>query len=245
MTPEVQIQLKEAKKPWYKSAWFISIAGLVVLWFGIPLILNFFTGTQPAPAINPSAEINLPLSPVPRTSLETADDPWLGSPVAPVVIVEFGDFQCPFCRESVTIIKQVLKKYPEAVKIIYRDFPVVSIHPESVPAAEAANCAARQGKFWQYHDALFDNQDNLGTELYLSISRILKLNEEEFSQCLSQHQTLSEIQADLSVGVSAGINGTPAWFVNGRKVEGVLSLELWQKLIDYLVVEELEQKASQ
>ena len=245
MVPEVQIQLNQTNKPWFKRPWFISIVVLVVLWFGIPLLLRVFNIDDNNIVTTPSPEINLPMASIPITRLETSDDPWQGSPVAPLVIVEFGDFQCPFCKEAAPILKEVLKRYPEAVKFIYRDFPVSSIHSEAITAAEAANCAYRQGKFWQYHDALFERQDDLGSELYLALAQSLRLDTEEFSNCLSQHQALAEIQSDFSDGVAAGVSGTPAWFVNGRKIEGVLTLELWQKLIDYLIISEFKQKASQ
>ena len=218
-------------RQWFKRPWFIVLVLLVISWFGLPWALSFFgaesteTSFTNAPGLQPS------LTDAPRSRLETADDPTIGSPVAPVVIVEFGDFQCPFCRAAAPIIKQVMSRYPEAVKLIYRDFPVAAIHSEAVGAAEAANCAHRQGAFWAYHDALFAQQAELSPELYLALAKSLRLESEAFERCLEQHLTLSEIQADFAEGIAAGVSGTPTWFVNGRKIEGALTLELWDKVI--------------
>ncbi|MDZ4229590.1 MAG: DsbA family protein, partial [Candidatus Veblenbacteria bacterium] len=149
------------------------------------------------------------------------------------VIVEFGDFQCPFCREAAPIMKEVLRRYPEAVRLIYRDFPVASIHTQAVAAAEAANCAARQkaDSFWKFHDALYENQDQLGAEFYLALAGSLGLDRDKFQSCLEQHLTLAEIHDDYTSGLEAGVQGTPTWFINGHKAEGALSLELWDQVI--------------
>ncbi len=230
-------------KPWFKRAWFISLVVLVFIWFGSPLLLKLLYPNGLPLKVETSTELDLPVAQIPLNRIQTPDDPWFGSPVAPVVIVEFGDFQCPFCRQAVPIIKEVLRKYPEAVKIIYRDFPVSSIHAEAITAAEAANCAFKQGGneiFWPYHDGLFARQDNLGRELYLSLAQSLGLDMEVFTRCLNQHLTLAEIQDDVSDGLTAGVTGTPAWFINGRKIEGVIPIDIWQKIIDYIILNEFK-----
>ncbi len=243
MPENKQIDLNSQQKPWYKSAWFITLAVLIIIWFGSPLLLKLVdrgveqTNFTQTPGAMPE------VTDVPLSSIETTDDPWLGSPIAPVVIVEFGDFECPFCKESYPIIKKVLELYPEAVKLIYRDFPVTSLHSQAVPAAEAANCAFRIGgssAFWKFHNALYEQQDNLGPEFYSALAASLNLNQDNFDKCLSQHLTLAEIQTDLNDGLAAGIVGTPTWFVNGRKVEGAITLELWQQLIDYILVDQFK-----
>ncbi len=222
------------KKVWYRQPWFIALGVLAVIWFGLPLVLNLF---MPPLNINqsPSSKLDLPEAKVPVTQLQTTDDPLKGSPVAPIVIVEFGDFQCPFCRESAPIIKQLLAQYPEAIKLIYRDFPVSSSHPQAIAAAEAANCAHQQGSFWSYHDALFASQDSLGPDLYKTLAQSLRLDMTKFNNCLDKHLTLAEIQKDYAMGAAAGVTGTPTWFVNNYKLEGAITLDSWQKLIDYLI----------
>lgn len=238
-----QENLDSQHKPWYKSAWFIALGVLIIVWFGTPLLLRLVDQGDGQNNFTPAPVPGLEVTDVPLSSLETTDDPWLGSPIAPVVIVEFGDFECPFCKESYPTIKKVLELYPEAVKLIYRDFPVSAIHPQAVPAAEAANCAFRAGgssAFWKFHDSLFNQQDNLSPELYVALAASLNLNQNDFDKCLSQHLTLAEIQADLNDGLAAGIVGTPTWFINGNKVEGAITLELWQKLIDYILVNQFK-----
>jgi protein-disulfide isomerase len=221
------------QQPWYRRYWRIILVFIILLWFGLPFILKLFspaqenlqgTGFTSSPVKSTAATTGL-------QEVATADDPSLGSAVAPVVIVEFGDFECPYCREAAPIIKQVLQKYPDAVRLIYRDFPVTELHTEAIPAAEAANCAAQQGKFWAYHDKLFEQQDQLGSALYTSLASSLNLDMAKFNLCRSQHLTLSEIQDDLVAGISAGVSGTPTWFINGQKVPGVLPPDIWDKAV--------------
>ncbi|MBI5466567.1 MAG: DsbA family protein [Candidatus Kerfeldbacteria bacterium] len=221
------------RRPLYRRLWVWVLGILLLFWFGLPLVLKIFSARQDnsqaggfTAAPNKSASASAGLQEV-----ATTDDPSLGSPVAPIVVVEFGDFECPYCREAEPIIKQVLQKYPEAVRLIYRDFPVIELHAEAVPAAEAANCALKQGKFWAYHDGLFQQQDQLGEALYLSLARTLNLDLDKFNQCRQAHLTLADIQDDLAAGTAAGVRGTPTWFINGQKVEGVLPLDIWDKAI--------------
>lgn len=242
LTNQENLNIKH--KRWYKSPWFITLVILAIVWFGVPLLLKLFDNGGGQNNFTQAPVVGSELTDVPLSSIETADDPWLGSPIAPVVIVEFGDFECPFCKESQPIIKKVLELYPEAVKLIYRDFPVSAIHPQAVAAAEAANCAYRAGgssAFWKFHDSLFAQQDNLGPELYSALAASLNLNQDDFEKCLNQHLTLAEIQADLNDGLSASIVGTPTWFINGHKVEGAITLELWQQLIDYILTNQFKQ----
>lgn len=239
MPVDIEPIIAKPKSSLYKQPWFIAVAVLIILWFGIPLLLKLI---NPAPTNNLTETINLPVANVPLSLIETTDDPVKGSPIAPVVIVEFSDFQCPFCRESKPIIAEIIKQNPEAVKLIYRDFPVLTLHTEAVVAAEAANCAQKQGAFWGYHDSLFDNQESLGSELYLALAQSMNLNIEQFTNCLDNHLTLAEIQKDLSDGVAAGVTGTPTWFVNGRMVAGALTQESWQKIINSVIKEEFAGK---
>lgn len=239
--------LTDSSQSWFKRPWFIILVILLlVLWFGPIIWFNFMSTNKVESNFTPASNLEATTDQKKVfTDIATSDDPWLGSPIAPVVIVEFGDFQCPFCRQAAPIIKQVLSLYPEAVKLIYRDFPVVSIHDQALPAAEAANCAFRQGgqsAFWQFYDSLYTQQENLSPELYRSLAAALKLDQTNFERCLNQHLTLAEIQADLSDGVSAGVRGTPTWFVNGRKIEGALTLDLWQQVIDSTLRREFRTK---
>lgn len=151
------------------------------------------------------------------------DDPILGNASAPVTLVEFGDFQCPFCKKfHEEARKEILDTYVETgkVKIVYRDFPLENIHPAARPAAEAAECADEQGKFWPYHDALYTRQDELakGTMDYVALAKELGMNRAAFEKCVKDRKYKDEVTKDYEDGVKAGVDGTPALFINGKKV---------------------------
>lgn len=146
--------------------------------------------------------------------------PTLGKPGAPVTLVEFSDFQCPYCRATAPTLKQVRERYADQVQIVYRQFPLTSIHPFAFKAAEASLCANEQGKFWELHDAMFADQTKLTvTELKVTARRI-GMDERKFSSCLDAGRYAAQIQADEREGQLLGINGTPALFINGVYVEG-------------------------
>jgi predicted DsbA family dithiol-disulfide isomerase len=144
-----------------------------------------------------------------------------GKPNAPITIVEFSDFQCPFCRQSYPVLQQVLTKYPTQVKLAYRDFPLRDLHPQAQLAAEAARCAKEQNKFWEYHDLLFSNPDKLDRPGLLTEARALNLNEKQFVTCLDTDKYASAIDDDVKAGSAAKVEGTPAFFINGVFVPGM------------------------
>jgi protein-disulfide isomerase len=154
-----------------------------------------------------------------------------GNPKAPVTIVEFSDFSCPFCRKSEAILSELLAKYPDQVKIGYRDFPLRQIHPQAQLAAEASRCAGEQGKYWEYHDLLFANGDKLGRDDLLADARTLKLDDQKFDACLSSGRFKPEIEQDLQLGTRLGVVSTPAFFVNGVFLDGAQSLEVFEKMV--------------
>jgi protein-disulfide isomerase len=143
-----------------------------------------------------------------------------GSPQAPVMIVEFSDFQCPFCRQVEPTLENLLAKYGGRVSLAYRDFPLREIHGQAQLAAEASRCAGEQGKFWEYHDLLFANPDKLNGDGLVEHARSLKLDEKQFDSCLSSGRYRGKIEEDLQEGASAGVNGTPGFFINGSFLSG-------------------------
>jgi len=162
------------------------------------------------------------------------DDVILGDPNAPVTIIEYGDYQCPFCKRFFDETESQLRKdYIETgkVKMIYRDFPLPG-HPYAMPAAEAANCAKDQGKFWAYHDLIFKNQDNLATIDYLKLAEELKMNTSEFKNCLDSKKYTQKIQNDYNLGSKIGVNGTPTFFVNGKQIIGAQPYSAFKSIID-------------
>jgi protein-disulfide isomerase len=168
-----------------------------------------------------------------------ATGPAVGPATAPITIVEFSDFQCPFCSRLAPTIEQVKQKYGDKVRIVFRQFPL-NFHQFAQKAAEASLCANEQGKFWQMHDAMFQNQQNLAVEQLKAKAAELGLNADQFNTCLDQGKFVSQVAADLEAGTKAGVNGTPAMFINGRFLSGAQPLGEITKVID----DELQRKGG-
>jgi protein-disulfide isomerase len=165
----------------------------------------------------------------PVLQLSDGDDPSLGPVSAAVTIVEYADFECPACRESVAVLKQLRNLYPEQVRLVHRDFPLPA-HPEGQPAAAAAHCAYEQGEFWAYHDALF-SQAPMPVE-YLQLAKDLRLDTEAFRSCLSSGRPQAAVSKDVQEARRLGISGTPTFFVNGRYLSGFQTLEALRAAVD-------------
>jgi protein-disulfide isomerase len=173
----------------------------------------------------------------PRFTVAVApDDPSLGAANAPVTLVEFSDFQCPFCLRVAPTLKRLRQTYGDRIRIVWKDFPLTQIHPEAFKAAEAAHCARDQGKFWEYHDVLFANQQALQPEALKKYAADLGLNTATFSTCLDTAKYGDRIQEQMGIGNSLGVGSTPSTFVNGRLVSGAVPYETFAAIID----EELE-----
>lgn len=163
------------------------------------------------------------------------DDPSLGNPEATVTIVEFGDFQCPFCaRLFHETLPQIKEQYVKTgkVRFVYRDFPLSSIHAMAQKAAEAAECADEQEKFWPYHDILYQRQQSLSIANLKTWASEIGLNSAQFDACLDSGKYTDEVQKDLSAGQLAGVTGTPATFVNGRLISGAVPFETFKAVIE-------------
>jgi protein-disulfide isomerase len=185
-----------------------------------------------------SSGVRVMLEP-PRTAVAFgADDPVKGPANAPVTIVEFSDFQCPFCSRVTPTLKQVEDTYGDKVRVVFRNFPLLQIHPYAAKAAEAASCAADQGKFWEMHDRLFGDQQKLGVDDLKQSAVALGLKADVFNQCLDSGKKEAEWKHDMDEGTSYGLTGTPAFFINGRLISGAQPLEAFTQIIN----EELEMK---
>jgi len=167
-----------------------------------------------------------------RVQVSTDGAPVRGATDAPVTIVEFSDFECPFCKQTHPTLKQLLERYPGKVRLAYRDFPLDSIHPQARRAAEAARCASDQGKFWEYHDVLFTQSPQLTLEDLRRYAGQLGLDITKFDGCLAAGVHKTTVQRDLDEGNRLGITGTPAFFINGRTLTGAQPLEAFARLID-------------
>lgn len=161
----------------------------------------------------------------------TSDDPSFGNPRANLTIVEFADFECPYSKESSSVVRELALKYKDQVKFVYRDFPLDTLHKYARPSAIAAECAAEQGKFWQYHDKLFAVSPALDEEALKTAALQAGLDQEIFSECLARRDIQDEVQADYEDGLRVGIRGTPTFFVNGVRVEGAIPKNIFEQII--------------
>ena len=143
-----------------------------------------------------------------------------GSASAPVTLVEYGDYECPHCGRASPILKAVQKRLGKKLRLVFRNFPLRQMHPNAENAAEAAETAAVQGKFWQMHDALFENQDALAIEDLVSYAAEAEIDPQRFSVELEAHTHAPRVQEDFLSGVRSGVNGTPTFFLNGTRYDG-------------------------
>lgn len=168
-----------------------------------------------------------------RYTVEVTGSPALGPENAPITVVEFSDFQCPFCgRFFGETEASLLKKYAGKIRFVYRNFPLEQIHPYALGAAEAAQCANDQNKFWEYHDLLFQNQQQLTKDDLLAYARQLKLDMTSFQACLDGNKDDAKIQNDLQAAAALNLSGTPTFFINGRKLVGAQPLIAFTAYID-------------
>jgi protein-disulfide isomerase len=177
------------------------------------------------------ANIKILLTP-PRVQVSFDPSRVQGSADAPVTIVEFSDYQCPYCKRALPVLKEILAKYPGKVRLAYRDFPLTSIHPRAEAAAEASRCAGEQGRFWPYHDLLFEHQEKLDDASLVDYARKLGLDAPRFEQCLKSHKYQAAVQQDIDAGEQLGISGTPAFFINGIPLMGARPLTSFVSIID-------------
>jgi protein-disulfide isomerase len=159
------------------------------------------------------------LDPV-RTAVATAGYPSRGPDSAAVTIVEFSDFQCPYCGGLFPTLKVIEKNYPDQVRLVYRQYPLTSIHPFAQKAAEASLCANDQNRFWEFHDSLFGDQEHLDVPDLKKRAADLKLDTAKFNACLDSGAKVSAIKQDIDEGNKDGVTSTPTMFINGRLLSG-------------------------
>lgn len=164
------------------------------------------------------------------TGQDGSSDPFFGPENAEVTIVEYSEFQCPYCARVVPTVNQIKEKYGDRVKVVFKDFPL-DFHQYAQKAAEAAQCAHEQGRFWEYHDMLFANQGSLDIASLKQYASGLGLNTEQFNSCLDSGKYAAEVQQDLSDGRAAGVSGTPTFFINGEKLVGAQPFSAFESLI--------------
>lgn len=155
----------------------------------------------------------------------------MGSADAPVEIVEFADFQCPFCGKLEPVMKRIVARFGDRVRVVWKDFPLSSIHEHAQAAAVAARCAAEQGAFWKYHDLLFNNQEALSLQHLREYARDISLDSTLFDQCVVEPAASVGVQADIEEGTLRGVEGTPTVFINGEPLSGALDYDDYERAI--------------
>ena len=231
----------------FKRSHFYSV--LVVLAFAVGLLLGFViwgrgtttttVAAEPAAAnaAQPSggevAEVPItPEAQYTRYDIPTEGYPSLGPDDAPITIVEFSDFQCPFCRRfHQDTYDALLNAYPGQIRFVYRNLPLTSIHPDAMPSAIASMCANDQNAYWDYHDKLFSSE-TLDRATFVQYAMELNLNVEEFSTCLDSGKHDEFIQQDMDFALNLGVQSTPTFFINGLAIVGAQPLSSFQQLID-------------
>jgi protein-disulfide isomerase len=173
----------------------------------------------------------------PRLTVPTeSSDPSRGSSSAAITIVEFSDFQCPYCQRASPTLKQLQQAYSDRVRVVWKDFPLTQIHPDAFKAAEAAHCAGDQGKFWEYHDQLFGNQKALKQEDLKKYAGDAGLDAMRFASCLQESKFAERVRDGIALGNRLGVNSTPTLYINGRVVAGAYPLDTLKGIVE----EELE-----
>ena len=221
---QTSVQSSGFQRPLIYSVLLVSV-------FVLGLVSGFLIwgGSTPVAANTPEAEQQQ----VTRYPIEEGGNPSIGPVDAPITIIEFSDYQCPYCQKwESEVFQRLLDEYPTQVRIVYRDFPLNSIHPQAAPAANAANCAGEQDAYWQFHDKLFSYEFDLGKEAYLNYARELELDMSSFTVCLESDRYAEEVSADISYAVDLGVQSTPTFFINGLYVVGAQPYETFKKLID-------------
>ena len=167
-----------------------------------------------------------------RLSVDPGSGPARGESGAPVTIVEWSDFECPYCKRFLPTLEQLLEEYPTEVRLVFRHFPLHAIHPNAQAAAEAAVCAQDQGAFWELHDLMFEEQDTLAVDDLKDKAERAGLDAETFAACMEAEDTPDRVEADRRAGIEVGVNGTPALFVNGRPLAGAVAYEDLAGVVD-------------
>lgn len=233
MIENKQLTRKEKKIATHKGKQFNIISAIVAFSLGI-LVGYFIWGYSPTPEVleiaqaeeNPSGEtirVDVPIEGFPS---EGPDD-------APIVIVEFSDFDCPFCTKwhNETYLP-LREEYPDQIKLVYRNFPLTSLHPNAYLAAEAAMCAGNQDRYWDYHEALFESKYGSSEDAFKQYAVELSLDTAAFNECLDTREYKDFVREDMNYAMSIGVQSTPTFYINGQLVVGAQPIEVFRQIIE-------------
>jgi protein-disulfide isomerase len=177
-------------------------------------------------------EVFLKAPPIARAEIPIGTAYTRGPADAPITLVEYGDFHCPFCKRVQPTITEVLAKYNGSIRMVYKDFPIDSLHPQARAAAEAARCAGEQGKFWEFHDRIYAGDPDATAPTMQKYAQEVGLDAARFEACRSTRKYQSQVQADILEGTKLGVSGTPGFYINGRFLSGAQPIDAFSKIID-------------
>ncbi|HLD17772.1 MAG TPA: DsbA family protein [Patescibacteria group bacterium] len=179
-----------------------------------------------------------PSTEVPATLLVDKKSPSLGNPSAPLTIVEFADFSCPYSRQVSFLLRSLAYENADNLFYVYRFFPLADLRPEATILSEAAVCAQEQGKFWEYHDKLYQNATTVTEDNLLAYAGQLGLEKTRFAACLRSGAASQRVQADYEAGLAAGVYGTPTFFLNGHRIEGAIPADILRTLVAKILAQD-------
>lgn len=221
------------KLPQWPRYVYLVLGGLFL--FGSGLLTGWYLwGVEDGTVAEaePSQQIQIPET-LTRYDVPLDDDPVLGPEDAPITLVAFSDYQCPYCKRwHDDVFGKLVEEYGDKVRFVYRDFPLNSIHPQAAPAAQAANCANEQGAFWEYHNALFSYKYDFGDQAFEQYALELGLDAAALMECYQSGRYANEVDADLEFASQFGISSTPTFFLNGIAVVGAQPYDVFKQLID-------------
>ena len=210
------------------------VTGLLLFSAGIGagyLIWGIQASKEAAQADSGEEEIIIPED-IKRFDVPVDDDPILGPENAAITIIQFADFECPFCAEwQSEVWPEIVKTFPDQVRLVFRDFPLYGMHPNAESAAEAANCASDQNAYWEYHDKLFEAENGLGMNALKQYANDVGMDVEEFTECMESNRFINEVKADYDFATGIGISSVPTFFINGIPIVGAQPFSVFKQII--------------
>jgi protein-disulfide isomerase len=243
-SPEIPEVIAPQRLPFWRRPWLLVFLPVVFFALGIgsgylvwghrwnPAIPGGTVKADTNIAAEPTVEITIPEK-LTRYEIPLGNAPVWGKEDAPITLVEFSDYQCPYCKQWYDeVLSPLMAEYPDKVRFVYRDFPLASIHDEAVGAAAAARCAGEQDKYWEYHNALFDRTYGLGDDSYEKYAQDLKLDMSAFNKCVTDGRYRQEVTDGIQEASTLGVRSTPTFFLNGIPIEGALPYSFFKQVID-------------
>jgi protein-disulfide isomerase len=236
--------------PWFRRWWGVLLITIGASAIGVALIVLALTGyywlrirsghgaelaRQFSGSFTVAGASQATRGPIDTATLEGSNEPTKGLSSAPLTVVEFVDFKCPNCKAAMPILQQLVQKYGRQVRLIVRDFPVETLHPGATELAQVAWCAGQQGRFWQAHDWLYTHQDELAVPIsptdIEALANATSLDKAKLNTCRVSPAASQKVRADYFAAASLGVRGTPTFFLNNTKIEGVIPWQAWEQVL--------------